>query len=158
MRRGFGDDLAMHDETLITAWNNNIRPNDEVWLLGDFTFHKKEVHPALFARLNGKKHLVVGNHDPRNVRDLPWESVHDLVGRRFAGHKFIMCHYPMLTWANAHAGVWHLHGHSHGNLSGPLSTRLDVGVDNHSELRPFHLDEVISILSTRTYHEVDHHA
>src|SRR5271165_3310117 len=50
------------NEGLIEAWNSVVKPDDEVFHLGDFSlaFRPVEVYTR---RLNGMKHLIVGNHD-----------------------------------------------------------------------------------------------
>lgn len=159
MRGWTRETVAEHDEWLITRWNETVGPKDEVWFLGDLTFATKTETPKLFRALNGRhKHLVVGNHDPAHVRALPWASVSDLKRVSVNGQTLILCHYPLLTWQNAHHGTWHLHGHSHGNLRGPQSTRLDVGIDCHPERRPFSMDEIVAEMSGRNYDFIDHHA
>jgi calcineurin-like phosphoesterase family protein len=35
-------DVEEMDKILIENWNRTIKPNDEVWYLGDFTFSKDE--------------------------------------------------------------------------------------------------------------------
>lgn len=157
--RGFGrENLDRHDEVLVENWNSVVGPRDTVYFLGDFTFAKATESPGIFKRLNGRhKHLIRGNHDPHHVVNLGWSSVNDLLRTSFDGQSIVMCHYPMLTWQNAHHGAWHLHGHSHGNLQGPTSTRMDVGVDCHPQFRPFSLEEVVTTLSARKYDYIDHH-
>ena len=53
------------DEFMVAAWNERVRPNDKVYHLGDVLFgmDKPAWLDANFNRLNGKKRLVVGNHD-----------------------------------------------------------------------------------------------
>ena len=65
---------------MIARWNAVVAPGDTVWHLGDFAF-KMPVDGArkIFDALNGRKRLVMGNHDKASVRDWPWESVHDLI-------------------------------------------------------------------------------
>lgn len=53
-----------HDETLIENWNKIVKPNDEVWHLGDVGFGNEEGVLGKVQRLNGDKHLIAGNHDP----------------------------------------------------------------------------------------------
>lgn len=154
--RGF-ESLDEHDEFLIEQWRATVGRREDIYFLGDFTFARKEDAPKLFQALTGTKHLVVGNHDPKHVRDLPWASVHDLRKVKYMGRSIVLCHYPMLTWQNAHHGTWHLHGHSHGNGRWSDSTRMDVGIDCHPEMRPFDVEEVVAILSQRQYDYVDHH-
>jgi calcineurin-like phosphoesterase family protein len=58
--RGFSTVEEM-DETIIDNWNKTVSSNDRVFLLGDVVINKKYIHQA--GRLNGKKTLVLGNHD-----------------------------------------------------------------------------------------------
>ena len=146
---------AEHDEMLTSFWNRDVSPTDEVYILGDFSFQPKEEAERQFAKLNGRKHLIVGNHDPNRVQKLGWETVNQMLSRKFCGHSYFMCHYPMLTWPNAHKGVRHLHGHSHGNLDNPTkTTRLDVGWDCIG-IRT--VEEVDAMFEGLIYDKVDHH-
>src|SRR5437762_1961140 len=58
--RPFTSIEEMH-EAIIERWNSNIKPSDIVYHLGDFCFGKK--HLEIAQSLNGKKRLVMGNHD-----------------------------------------------------------------------------------------------
>src|SRR6185503_2891509 len=49
------------NEALVDRWNSVVKPNDMVWHLGDFAFGKHNI--AIAARLQGRKKLVLGNHD-----------------------------------------------------------------------------------------------
>lgn len=61
--RGFESGEAMN-EYMIAQWNSRVRKRDEVVILGDFCISKKgEVANAILERLNGKKYLIIGNHD-----------------------------------------------------------------------------------------------
>lgn len=51
------------DEYLIGEWNEIVKPTDTVYCLGDFAF-KQSVMDSIVPRLNGRKILIVGNHDP----------------------------------------------------------------------------------------------
>lgn len=50
----------MH-ETIIENWNNRVRPQDRVYVLGDVVIHKKAL--PIVEKLKGHKILVAGNHD-----------------------------------------------------------------------------------------------
>ena len=117
------------DQALIANWNAVVRPKDEVWHLGDFA-HRGEPKRmrAIFDRLNGTKHLVVGNHDGADTLELPWASRHEIAHFRNNGIRAVLCHYGMRVWPGQHRGAIHLYGHSHGRLDG-TSLSLDVGVD-----------------------------
>jgi calcineurin-like phosphoesterase family protein len=53
--------IAEHDEELIERWNAVVKPSDKIWHLGDVVFGRGNF--PLLGRLNGKKRLVLGNHD-----------------------------------------------------------------------------------------------
>lgn len=51
------------NEEMVKRWNSVVSPGDIVYYLGDFSLAKRPVE--YFApRLNGEKHLIMGNHDP----------------------------------------------------------------------------------------------
>ena len=50
---------------MVARWNEVVRPNDDVWHLGDFALKIRAAEAgALLRSLNGRKHLVTGNNDP----------------------------------------------------------------------------------------------
>lgn len=61
-KRGFESVEAMN-EYMISQWNKKVRKNDEVVILGDFSIDKGEKTNELLRRLNGRKYLIIGNHD-----------------------------------------------------------------------------------------------
>lgn len=50
------------DEALVANWNSIVAPEDTVYHLGDVAMKMNAVK-AIIPRLNGKKILIVGNHD-----------------------------------------------------------------------------------------------
>ena len=120
------------DQALIAKWNAVVRPEDDVWHLGDFAFGGKEAALHVLGRLNGKIHLVWGNHDPEEVRTLPnWASSQPFAEIVVHSRKLVLCHYALRVWNGSHKGekgAWHLYGHSHGTLS-DMPWSCDVGVD-----------------------------
>lgn len=69
-RRPHADARAM-DAALAAAWNAVVRADDEVWHLGDFAFRSAHDAGAYLRRLNGRVHLVWGNHDSPETRADP---------------------------------------------------------------------------------------
>lgn len=118
--RPFSDVDAM-DEAMIARWNARVAPEDVVWHLGDFAVTSDAVRvAAIFRRLHGEKHLVLGNHDEHYeaTRALPWASIGETARGEADRQAFFLCHYPMLTWPGARRGAAHLFGHMHGRLPG----------------------------------------
>lgn len=145
------------NEGLIANWNATVGPTDEVWVLGDFAY----VHPdginlvGLFRRLNGRKNLIIGNHDDQNsnVLKLPWERQERLHRIRYGkGRRAVMCHYPLETWQGAGKGTIMLHGHCHNNLKRVIPHRWDVGVDVPAwNYRPVALDHLFELAEKQEY-------
>ena len=58
------------DRRLIALWNSTVGKDDLVYVLGDFTLSRKiEVIKNLANQLNGRKVLIMGNHDTRKPKD-----------------------------------------------------------------------------------------
>ena len=140
-------DLDAHDAGLVARWNAVVGPDDTVWHLGDFAADASREHcAAVFARLQGRKRLVRGNHDSRRVLDLPWEEVVDharvTVEADGTAWRLFLAHYAHRAWPGLWRGTRHFYGHTHGTL--PDTTRsADVGVDAW-DYRPVPLAAVVA--------------
>jgi calcineurin-like phosphoesterase family protein len=128
-RRPFAS-IPAHDEALVARWNAVVAPDDEVWHLGDFALGPPpDAIAALLARLNGRKHLMIGNNDgPATLAATGWASVQHYAEMVVDDTPLVLCHYPFRTWNRMGSGVIDLHGHSHGRLR-PAPRQYDVGVD-----------------------------
>ena len=124
--RPFNDTFHM-DRVLIDNWNSVVAPNDTIYVLGDFCFSR--YNKEIFNKLNGNKHLIVGNHDKREVKQLPWGSVSHLLEVDVDGQHIVLCHYAMRVWNKSFHGAWHLYGHSHSTLLEDSALSFDIGVD-----------------------------
>jgi calcineurin-like phosphoesterase family protein len=140
-------DAATMDEAMVANWNRRVKPDDIVWHLGDFAVtNKRSVLADFFSRLNGKKHLITGNHDHDRTRALGWQSINDLIEVTVEGQRIVLCHYGLRVWPGMRRGAIHLYGHSHGSLPG-TSQSLDVGVDNW-DFSPVCLPEILDRLKS----------
>jgi calcineurin-like phosphoesterase family protein len=126
------------DEQMIRAWNSVVGTDDIIYHLGDFALGLGDVERVTwnFERLNGRKFLVLGNHDLDNkshvhktLAGLGWAAppthateVHD------GGSRVYLHHYACRVWPGHHRGSYHFYGHSHGALPG-IGRSRDVGVD-----------------------------
>ena len=126
------------NETLIKNWNSVVGPKDEIYHLGDFGLASPNYIRSILERLNGRKFLIVGNHDKSTLKcsDMfEWvKHLHTLKiqDKRARGgvRKVILCHYAMRVWDASHYGSYHLYGHSHGTLPENDTLSFDVGVDS----------------------------
>lgn len=144
------------NETMIFNHNKMVSQGDIVWHLGDFYMGRDGRAQEYFNRLNGEKHLIIGNHDQVGITLEGWKSISDLKEILVDGQRIILCHYAMKVWNKSHKGAIQLYGHSHGNLEGN-SQQLDVGVDCW-DYYPITLKEIKKKLKTLPeYKLVDHH-
>jgi calcineurin-like phosphoesterase family protein len=147
-RRPFGS-LAEHDESLIARWNETVAPDDEVWHLGDFARADADEIALLLSRLNGRKHLIIGNNDPvETIASQDWESTQHYAELSVEGRLLILCHYPFRTWNQMGKKSINLHGHSHGKLK-PVTRQYDIGVDAR-DYRPVTLDATLASRARRS--------
>lgn len=103
-------------ETMVAKWNAKVGPKDRVWHLGDFGFGKGVDLPFLesvFARLNGEKNLILGNHDHSDVRSLRWNRIETQHTYKWNGNTIFLFHYPVFDWDRRFHGSLHFYGHVH---------------------------------------------
>lgn len=146
------------DETMLSRWNEIIKPNDIVYHLGDLSFFNlNNQSRVLLERLNGVIFYIRGNHDKFNSKIPRFEWVRDFAEIKIGGQKITLCHYAMRVWNCSHHGAWHLYGHSHGSLpDDPNSLSFDVGVDCW-DFYPVSFEQVAERMKQKTFKPVDHH-
>ena len=135
------DTIEEHDAHLIDMWNAVVRKGDDVYHLGDFSYRAGVEHAErILKKLNGRVHLIKGNHDRPAVLQLPWASVQDFLEIKLDGQRISLFHYGMRTWPAQWHGSIQLYGHSHTRLPGN-SRSLDVGVDAWSYM-PTNIEQI----------------
>lgn len=155
-KRPFRDVHEM-DNMLIHNWNAVVGQDDVVYHLGDFSLGSKPVR-YYRDRLNGKIHLIVGNHENKALDDPEaFASVRDYGEINVGGQRIVLLHYGMRVWNKSHHGSWHLYGHSHGSLpDDPNALSCDVGVDcwNYT---PVAMHQLKALMAKKTWKPIDHH-
>jgi calcineurin-like phosphoesterase family protein len=139
---------------IIANINAVVTPKDDLYILGDVAFSDPT---PLVARINGRKHLIVGNHDEPKKSKLhacAFQWIKDTYELRVDGQKIWLAHYPHRAWPGSHRGSWHLYGHSHGGMP-PYGKSLDVGVDCW-DYKPVSF-ETIKARMDAVAENVDHH-
>jgi calcineurin-like phosphoesterase family protein len=156
------------NEELIKRWNERVKPEDTVYHLGDFALAHRAV--TVFApRLNGHKHLIMGNHDhchklhykkdTKKERmeqiyfDAGFETLQYEMVLSFEKHKFLLHHMPYAgdsgdqerfsNWRPKNYGQILLHGHVHQTWH-IKDKMINVGVDVN-DYYPVSIDEIITI-------------
>jgi calcineurin-like phosphoesterase family protein len=146
-RKAAFNNTKQMDEILIENWNSLIKPEDKVYHLGDVTFgsrksYAEDIHP----RLNGKKRLIVGNHD-----DIRFFETHRLFQKimlwrvfKDPAYPFIFSHVPVfrreIVERTGQENGINVHGHLHDEAS-PTTDHFCVCVE-HTNFRPMHIEEI----------------
>ena len=116
------------NEQIILNWNSVVKPNDDIYHLGDLSFCKsKEKLKIIINRLHGNKILIRGNHDrehPSYYINLGFKNCFDYKRIDLNKKTIILSHYPMIAWDKSHFGSWLLYGHCHGKLINKLNEKI----------------------------------
>lgn len=146
--RGYAD-VAEMNQALIDNYNAVVGPDDWVLHVGDCTMGIKlsKFRAEVMDRLNGRKALVRGNHDPNEKKCLAmgFEFVVERLWLDLEGVPALVCHYPPKGAKDTHRdkdtrywerrpewtqGVVHIHGHTHEDKrTFQGERRIHVGVD-----------------------------
>jgi len=134
------ESLDRMDQIIIDKINEAVRPNDTLYIPGDFGFVKKDFSLVrkYRERINCEHiHFIRGNHD--YFTDEEYRTVFEFVGYyeevKFNKIKFIICHYPMIVWNGSSHGSIMLYGHCHSSINDwkdihmPGLPLIDVGFD-----------------------------
>jgi calcineurin-like phosphoesterase family protein len=143
------DTVEEMNDTIISRWNSVVGVRDTVYHLGDFCFGRSNIEIA--GRLNGRKKLIMGNHDCY-PSDLYLKYFDKLYGMVF-WEKCVLSHMPVHP--NGLGSRWFLnvHGHLHSKnvrrvyLVDPEGFELDETDPNYfnvsceqNNLTPIHRD------------------
>jgi len=122
------DTVQEMNETMIENWNKIVTPQDIIYHLGDVYFSGIEEVRKIFNRLNGKKRLIVGNHD--DIKQIAKENWFQKIQmwRIFAEEKLILTHVPIHPSALEFRNLINVHGHIHQNVS-PDGPYINVSVE-----------------------------
>lgn len=140
------------DAVLIENWNRKVHKNDQVYILGDLMYRNEKLPEEYLRQLNGKKHLITGNHDRAWVKtcDLTqyFESVDRLGYISDGKRQMTLCHFPMMSWPHMPRSYM-VFGHIHANTDADYwpfiaqnEKMLNAGVDINGYV-PVTFDEMV---------------
>ena len=100
--RGFTTVKEMN-EAIVNNFNKRIGPEDNLYILGDVVAGEVEEGIRYLSRLNGKKYIIIGNHDKEEklekYKTIPGVTVLGF-GYNYIYNKkkkFFLSHYPCCT-------------------------------------------------------------
>jgi len=162
IRPGFHDadgfhafqNIQHHDEMYIARHNDAVKTGDKVYFLGDIGKPLDKI-----KRLNGKKRLILGNHDDiHDLRDLS-EVFDEVVAWRTwkieeFGYPVVFSHFPLHA-DERHPAVRRInvHGHIHEKIIKRANGSVDPWYVNvcveHSNHAPIHFDALKTTIRAR---------
>jgi len=146
-------------DLMIERWNEVVDKNDTVLYLGDFSAGLKGRKAELIEiadKLNGKKHLIKGNHDYLGtdfyLNKLGFESVEPF----YIYKDYFFCHYPLIKYEkypnvevnllidvfNGEKCKYTFHGHQHSNEPPEHKDHFNVGVDRNNFKPVIFIDKI----------------
>lgn len=153
------DSVESMNEAILKGINDNVKSNDWLIHLGDFTLGPKNTILEFRKKIKCKNIiLILGNHDKHFSEDLIQEYVslgHFKAIKHYAeikindmGNFVVLCHYPIISWNKMRHGSIHCHGHEHSKDFDRFGEgmRMDIGIDGHPEFRPYHLLEAVALM------------
>lgn len=153
-KRPFDNVMDMNNY-IISAWNSVVTNNDMVYIVGDVAYRTDiESTVKILKGLKGKKVLIVGNHDKKNLKSADFRQcfmdIKDIltIYDDSVQEKVVLCHYPMVEWDGYFRGTYHVYGHIHSAVGNAfkcmsqLDKALNAGVDVNY-FRPVIMPELI---------------
>ena len=103
-----------HDNWIVKQFNSVVKKWDVTLICGDVAFTPEGLE--LVRRLNGKKNLILGNHDEQPLEKYMelFQRVHGIIEHR----GFYISHAPIMPTKRALWGRGNIHGHTHSDEIG----------------------------------------
>jgi calcineurin-like phosphoesterase family protein len=146
IRQGFNDVDHMN-EMMIHNWNSVVTPEDKVYHLGDVFFGPKDKADEILSRLNGKKRLILGNHDDAKSPVLQKHFQKIMMWRIFKEFSTVLSHVPLHETTLKEGSQFNVHGHIHQNQS-PSNHHICACVE-HINYTPVLLEDLVKAHSQK---------
>lgn len=108
------------DNFMVDNWNKVVSNNDIVYHLGDVYCGNKNQADEILSRLNGRKRLILGNHDDGKDKVLIRHFEKIMSERIFTEFNIILTHKPVhpdtLYVHKSQKYLTNVHGHLHDNV------------------------------------------
>lgn len=157
--RGFNS-IGEHDAEIIARHNSLVKPDDDVYVLGDLMLGDNEHGLRCINRMNGRLHIIIGNHDTEKRKGLYIERLDNLVQIQYAtmfkwnGYHFYCSHYPSYTGNLERESLKQmtldLFGHTHqkSNFYQDIPFMYHVGLDSHNGY-PVEINEIVRDMNAK---------
>ena len=156
--RGFKTIQEMNG-TLVKNWNETVGNDDDIYVLGDFFLGTDFNYiQEVLNKLNGRIHLVTGNHDtPSKITEYTsWNNIVEIADAlriRYKKREFFLCHYPVLTASleqDPDKAVINLFGYTHSKdkFYEDRPYMYNVAVDANDN-KPVEIEEILTAFNNK---------
>lgn len=156
--RGFKTIQEMNG-TFVKNWNETVGNDDNIYVLGDFFLGTDFNYiQEVLNKLNGRIHLVTGNHDtPSKITEYTsWNNIVEIADAlriRYKKREFFLCHYPVLTASleqDPNKAVINLFGHTHSKdkFYEDRPYMYNVAVDANDN-KPVEIEEILTAFNNK---------
>ena len=158
------------EKQMIERWNSVVKKDELVFILGDIIFGGSEIYERILPQLNGRKWLILGNHDYINIKQGFKKYFEKILNKAFItidGVPIILNHEPLLCFAGQDKNKrWQLFGHVHTTKYLKKScdfsrlellctpTMYDVGAD-FNNYKPIGFKELKQIINAQVEHKMN---
>ena len=127
--------IEQHDDYLIEKWNSVVEPDDDVYVLGDISWHSSTKTIEIFQKLNGRKHLIKGNHDGKLLKNRKLQAQFVEITdykELYIDDKMsiVLCHYPIPCFKNHYYDWVHFYGHVHTGFEYNMMKNVKFQMEN----------------------------
>ena len=137
--RPFTDKEEMN-HCLINNWNSVVNKNDRVFVLGDFALCGKDKIIEIGKQLNGRKTLILGNHDRGSLQTYYSAGFEMVTKYPIVFNGYILSHYPIYCLSRQFKNIY---GHVHNAQEYLDITDRDICVSvERINYTPISLDEI----------------
>ena len=121
-----------HDKYVIERYNSVVGKDDLVYILGDIGFTPKDTLAQKVRQLNGRKILIVGNHDRLKDNDYICMGFIQVIRHPvFYNNNIVLSHIPVVECLNSPYTI-NIHGHLHNSsLSLPNFFNVNIELNNY---------------------------
>lgn len=131
------------DKHLIEVWNTYVKPHDVIFHLGDLFFGNRDRQFEIARRLNGRKILILGNHDKLSKKR--YMDLGFMPHSSYIYEDFLLTHHPQpetplrVLIENTHI-KGNVHGHIHSRKMDNQSIYCCVSIEHG--YKPFNIDDI----------------
>lgn len=160
--RGYGN-IDDHNAAVVANINSLVKPEDDLYILGDLFLNSTDDGINLLKKLNGIKHIILGNHDTdTKVTLLEHNRQECKIGElvfatriKYKKYYFYLSHYPTITHDFDSTDILtkcviNLYGHTHQKekFYNNNPCMYNVGLDAQ-EMYPVSIDKIIEDITEK---------